>query len=196
MPHSSTAPDPRSSELHHAAGPTPDSSLGPICLVAPTDPPTSLAHDTVIPFGSFRTTVAGGRASTGAVTAEAVLAAALEQVMRFSDADEDVLLLLPNQPGTLAAATATGRLLSRWTALPPTTNLPRVTLRAGCPLLAYGCAADLDVSWRQWTPPVAGSLYADLLQLRSLLDVPADAEAEFSDAYAELETLRNTALGL
>ena len=112
---------------------------------------------------------------------EHLRAESVEQLMRMS-ADEDLLLGLLADPSPAAAATV-GQIL---VALRP-------QLMTGCPLLAYGAGRPLDHAWRRWYPPVEASLFAELRFYRSLTGAdPTHPVAEFPDAYAELEELRDT----
>ena len=106
----------------------------------------------------------------------AARADALEQVMRSCDDELLVLPFLSVSPGSRAASTALGRLLST----------QPVRLVGGCPLISFVAGSELDPQWRDACPAAATSLWSSLEFLRALYGPIPDAE----DPYAELEELR------
>lgn len=96
--------------------------------------------------------------------------------MRVSSEDIDVIQFIDVEPGSRAALTALGRLLS-------TTPMRLVP---GCPLMIWVKGAGVpDVNWRMSYPPSTDSLWSNFLFLQSLY-----GEDENTDLYDQLESLR------
>ena len=100
----------------------------------------------------------------------------IEQVMRVAREDVDVIPFLDAEPGSRAALSALGRLLS---------NAP-LRLVPGCPLVAWAQGGGFDVNWRMSYPPLDGSLWLNLTFLSTIYGPSSSL-----NPYEQLEELRS-----
>jgi hypothetical protein len=99
-------------------------------------------------------TTSAGTPQDGSVTSDVALlrALAIEQACRAVSHGHEVAELIACEPGSRAAHTALGRLLTG----------AAVTLRVGTPLLAFCSGTPVDPTWRQLCPIREGSLASTL----------------------------------
>lgn len=100
----------------------------------------------------------------------------LEQVMRISSNDLDVLNFLETDKGSKEALSALGRLLSSYD----------LRLTPGCPLVAWATESELDSNWRYAYPARKHSLWENYLFLEDFFG-PAGG----NNLYEKLEALRD-----